>query len=89
MLDNALRPFLTMDKNLHKGYDAEITIRWGGLAGQSDAIKLGFARALIVNDEGMRPTLKWAGTLKRDGRVKERKKPGLKKARKAPTWSKR
>lgn len=89
MFDNALRPFLVMDKNLHKGFDAEITIRGGWLAWQSDAIKLGFARSLILEDETMRPTLKGAGTLKRDGRIKERKKPGLKKARKAPTWSKR
>ncbi len=89
MFDNALRPFLVIDKNFHKGFDAEITIRGGWLAGQSDAIKLGFARSLIIEDEGIRPTLKSAGTLKRDGRIKERKKPGLKKARKAPTWSKR
>ena len=89
MLDNALAPFYAIDKNLHKQYDAEIVIRGGGISGQSDSIRLGFARALILSSPDNRQTLKPLGLLKRDGRVKERKKPGLKKARKAPTWSKR
>jgi small subunit ribosomal protein S9 len=72
-----------------KKFDAEITITGGGIAGQSDAIRLGFARALILHDADFRLTLKPYGLLKRDPRVKERKKPGLKKARKGPTWSKR
>ncbi len=57
--------------------------------GQADAIRLAFARALIKSKEEWRLTLKPQGLLKRDPRIKERKKPGLKKARKAPQWSKR
>jgi small subunit ribosomal protein S9 len=59
------------------------------MSGQSDAIKLGFARALVDWNTDLRTQLKPYGLLKRDARIKERKKPGLKKARKAPTWSKR
>jgi small subunit ribosomal protein S9 len=59
------------------------------LSGQADAIKLAFARALLVFDVDLRTQMKPFGLLKRDARIKERKKPGLKKARKAPTWSKR
>ena len=57
--------------------------------GQADAIRLAFARALIKSKEEWRLALKPQGLLKRDPRIKERKKPGLKKARKAPQWSKR
>lgn len=57
--------------------------------GQSDAVRLAFSRALIKSKEEWRLTLKPHGLLKRDPRIKERKKPGLKKARKAPQWSKR
>jgi len=57
--------------------------------GQADAIRLAFSRALIKSKEEWRLTLKPQGLLKRDPRIKERKKPGLKKARKAPQWSKR
>ena len=74
--------------NLNK-FDAEIKIVGWGIAGQSDAIRLAFSRALVEWNSDLRPTLKPHGLLKRDPRVKERKKPGLKKARKAPTWSKR
>ena len=76
-------------KNVLKKFDAEIKIVGGGIAGQSDAIKLAFSRALVEWNSDLRPTLKPHGLLKRDPRIKERKKPGLKKARKAPTWSKR
>ena len=89
MMDNVLSPFYAIDKNFHKKYDAEIVIRGGGMSGQSDAIRLGFSRALTLSSPDFRLTLKPLGFLKRDGRIKERKKPGLKKARKAPTWSKR
>ncbi len=89
MLDNAMSPFYGIDKDLHKKYDAEIVIRGGGISGQSDAIRLGFARSLILSSPDFRKTLKPLGHLKRDDRIKERKKPGLKKARKAPTRSKR
>lgn len=70
-------------------FDAEIKITSGGISGQADAIKLGFARALILWDPELRSQLKPFGLLKRDPRSKERMKPGLKKARKRPKWSKR
>ncbi|USN56680.1 MAG: 30S ribosomal protein S9 [Candidatus Peribacteria bacterium] len=89
MLDNLYAPFHTIDKKYMNDFDAEVTIRGGGLAGQSDAIKLGFARALVEYNPELRQTLKPYGHLKRDGRIKERKKPGLRGARKRPTWSKR
>jgi len=89
LFDNALAPLSTINMEFLKQFDAEITISGGGIAGQSDAIRLGFARALTLHDADFRLTLKPYGLLKRDPRVKERKKPGLKKARKAPTWSKR
>ncbi|NOZ44238.1 MAG: 30S ribosomal protein S9 [bacterium] len=89
MLKEALMPFEVLGASYRKMFDADIVIRGGGLAGQADAIKLGFARALIIFDAELRTQLKPYGLLKRDPRVKERKKPGLKKARKAPTWSKR
>ena len=61
----------------------------GGITGHADAIKLGIARALIKYDKELRGKLKKAGLLKRDPRAKERRKFGLKKARKSPQWSKR
>lgn len=61
----------------------------GGLHSQSEAVRHGIARALVVDDEMLRKSLKKAGYLKRDPRAKERRKFGLKKARKAPQWSKR
>lgn len=61
----------------------------GGMHSQSEAMRHGIARALVENDEMLRKTLKKAGYLKRDPRAKERRKFGLKKARKAPQWSKR
>ena len=64
-------------------------IKGGGLVAQSEALRHGIARALVLRDETLRKTLKKAGFLKRDPRMKERKKFGLKKARKAPQWSKR
>jgi small subunit ribosomal protein S9 len=66
-----------------------IKVEGGGLSGQVDAIKLGIARALLVNDESLRATLRKNGLLTRDQREKERKKYGLKRARKAPQFSKR
>jgi small subunit ribosomal protein S9 len=64
-------------------------VRGGGLTAQSEAIRLGLARALVSFKEEFRKKLKKAGFLKRDPRVKERKKPGLKRARRAPQWQKR
>ena len=70
-------------------YDVDATIAGGGMAGQAGALRLGIARALIEVDENLRGTLKKAGLLTRDARKKESKKYGLKKARKAPQYSKR
>jgi small subunit ribosomal protein S9 len=70
-------------------YDISVHVNGGGISGQRDAIKLGIARALLKVDPDMRSQLKPQGFLTRDARVKERKKPGLKRARKAPTYTKR
>jgi len=70
-------------------FDAYITVEGGGIAGQADAIKLGLARALLQVNPDFRPALKLKGLLTRDPREVERKKPGLKKARRAPQFSKR
>jgi small subunit ribosomal protein S9 len=70
-------------------YDVDATIHGGGPTGQAGALRLGIARALIELDPELRPTLKRAGFLTRDAREKESKKYGLKKARKAPQYSKR
>jgi len=70
-------------------FKVTIHVNGGGLTSQSEAISLGIARALIIFDPELRDKLKKEGCLKRDARVKERKKPGLKKARKAAQWKKR
>lgn len=70
-------------------YDVVVTVRGGGIAGQAGAVRHGVSRALVRLDLKHRPVLKKAGFLTRDPRVKERKKYGLKKARKAPQFSKR
>ena len=70
-------------------YDAVITVKGGGFTGQAGAVRHGIARALLTVDADFRPTLKKAGYLTRDPRMKERKKYGLKKARRAPQFSKR
>jgi small subunit ribosomal protein S9 len=70
-------------------YDVDATIDGGGIAGQAGALRLGIARALVELDPEQRATLKKAGFLTRDAREKESKKYGLKKARKAPQYSKR
>ncbi len=72
-----------------ESYDVDCTIHGGGIAGQAGALRLGIARALIEIDAELRGTLKKAGLLTRDAREKESKKYGLKKARKAPQYSKR
>ena len=70
-------------------YDAMITVKGGGYTGQAGAIRHGIARALLQADPECRPVLKKAGYLPRDPRMKERKKYGLKAARRAPQFSKR
>lgn len=72
-----------------KELDMEVKVDGGGLKGQSDAIRLGVARALVEMSEDFRTSLKKHGYLTRDPRKKERKKPGLRKARKSPQFSKR
>ena len=80
-------PFVTLDKDGQ--YDVIATLSGGGITGQAGALRLAIARALIGIEADDRPALKKAGFLTRDARVKERKKYGLKKARKAPQYSKR
>ena len=80
-------PFVTLEKV--DQYDVIATLQGGGITGQAGALRLAIARALIEIDSDDRPALKKAGFLTRDPRVKERKKYGLKKARKAPQYSKR
>jgi small subunit ribosomal protein S9 len=80
-------PFVTLEKS--DQYDVIALLSGGGITGQAGALRLGIARALIVIEIEDRPALKKAGFLTRDPRVKERKKYGLKKARKAPQYSKR
>ncbi len=70
-------------------YDVDCNLDGGGVSGQAGALRLGIARALLALDPEQRPVLKKAGLLRRDAREKERRKYGLKKARKAPQYSKR
>ena len=70
-------------------YNISVHVNGGGDNGQAAAVRLGIARALCEYDINLRPVLKSAGFLTRDARAKERKKPGLKRARKAPTYTKR
>jgi small subunit ribosomal protein S9 len=72
-----------------EAYDVDVTIAGGGVSGQAGALRMGIARGLVEVDPELRPTLKKAGMLSRDARKKESKKYGLKKARKAPQYSKR
>lgn len=74
---------------LAKEFDIAVKVIGGGVNAQAEAIRHGVARALLVYKNDLRPTLKKAGFLTRDARQKERKKPGLKRARRAPQFSKR
>ncbi len=69
--------------------DVTVVVRGGGVRGQAEAIRLGIARALVVQDVATKPVLRASHLLTRDPRVKERKKYGLKRARRAPQWQKR
>lgn len=89
LYENALYAFYVLANDVITRYDADITLRWWGKRWQSDAIKLAFSRALTENWTEIRTQLKPYWLLKRDPRIKERKKPWLKKARKSPQWSKR
>jgi small subunit ribosomal protein S9 len=70
-------------------FDVTATVNGGGVTGQTDSVKLGLARALVKMNIEFVPLLRKGGLLTRDPRIKERKKPGLKRARKAPTYTKR
>jgi len=70
-------------------YDVTVKVTGGGVTGQSDAISHGIARALVSANESLKPVLRKRGLLTRDSRAKERKKVGLKRARKAPQYTKR
>ena len=88
-LQMILKQPLELTNTLEK-YDVVVNVRGGGTSGQAGAVRHGIARALLeANSTEYRPTLKAAGFLTRDARMKERKKYGLKKARKAPQFSKR
>ena len=87
LVDMALAPFRVTDTVDH--FDVIATCNGGGVSGQAGAIRHGIARALLQNGDEMRPELKKAGLLTRDPRMKERKKYGLKAARRAPQFSKR
>jgi len=71
------------------GFDITVLVKGGGVTGQTEAVQLGVARALIKMNPDLRSALRKGGYLTRDARIKERKKPGLKRARKAPTYTKR
>ncbi|MDO9349442.1 MAG: 30S ribosomal protein S9 [Anaerolineales bacterium] len=72
-----------------KTYDITVHVNGGGVNGQTDSVQLGLARALVKMNEQWGPIMRKGGFMTRDPRVKERKKPGLKRARKAPTYTKR
>ncbi|HUT19032.1 MAG TPA: 30S ribosomal protein S9 [Anaerolineae bacterium] len=74
---------------LEGNFFVSVLVKGGGVTGQADAVRHGLARALLKSDPELRPTLRRGGYLTRDPRVKERKKPGLKRARKAPQYTKR
>lgn len=77
------------DSEIASSMAVTVLIEGGGITGQRDSVRLGLARALVEYDEELRGVLRDHGHLTRDPRVKERKKPGLKRARKAPTYTKR
>ena len=87
-LKTIVRQPLALTETVEK-FDVLVTVRGGGTTGQAGAIRHGISRALLEADADYRPSLKKAGFLTRDSRMKERKKYGLKKARKAPQFSKR
>lgn len=85
--DLALQPLAVLEQQ--DQYDISVIVKGGGCKGQTEAVRLGLAKALLQVDEEWRQPLKAAGLLTTDSRVKERKKYGLRKARKAPQYTKR
>jgi len=86
--DSILKPFGATGENQTQ-YDVSVKVQGGGVTGQTDSVRLGLARAFVKINPDYISALRKAGLLTRDPRVKERKKPGLKRARKAPTYTKR
>ncbi len=87
-LQDILRAFNAVGQDSKK-YDLSVVVNGGGTTGQTEAVRLGLARALVLINGDWTSALRKHGLLTRDARVKERKKPGLKRARKAPTYTKR
>ena len=87
-VNDILAPFAASGEK-RASYDVTVLVKGGGVTGQTDAVKLGLARALVKVNPDLQPSLRKSGLLTRNPLVKERKKPGLKKARKAPTYTKR
>ena len=87
-LNDIMRSFDAVGQDA-KRYDITVKVNGGGVTGQTEAVRLGLARALVLLNGDWTSALRKNGLLTRDARVKERKKPGLKKARKAPTYTKR
>jgi small subunit ribosomal protein S9 len=87
-MDNILRAFAAVGQ-ARETYDISVVVTGGGVSGQTDAVKMGMARALVKMNGEWNSSMRKAGLLTRDARIKERKKPGLKRARKAPTYTKR
>jgi small subunit ribosomal protein S9 len=83
-----LAPLLAAGESVEQ-LDVTVVVKGGGVTGQTDAVKMGLARAILLMKPDARSALRKGGFLTRDPRVKERKKPGLKRARKAPTYTKR
>ena len=86
--EDIMRPFGAVGQEAAK-YDVSVLVNGGGTTGQTESVRLGIARALQLINVEWTSALRKKGLLTRDARVKERKKPGLKKARKAPTYTKR
>ncbi len=87
-MEAILAPLAAAGRDLAQ-FDITVKVNGGGVTGQTDAVQLGLARALTKLDPELVPAMRKGGFLTRDPRVKERKKPGLKRARKAPTYTKR
>lgn len=87
-VDKILQSFKALGEERSR-YDVSVKVQGGGVTGQTDAVTLGLARAFVKMNPDFTATLRRYGLLTRDAREKERKKPGLKRARKAPTYTKR
>ena len=89
ILDPIIKGIPASEGKADRKWHVEVRVSGGGFHSQAEAVRHGLARALTLHDETLRGELKTLGFLKRDPRAKERRKFGLKKARKAPQWSKR